>query len=84
MAATKSCRYVLCRISEEASVNRRRYFLVTAVIFSVVGLVHLVRIVFELEAAIGGWSVPMWVSWLALAVSPVFAYYGFTHARSDR
>ena len=64
--------------------NRRRYFLVTAVIFSVVALVHLVRIVFEWEAAIGGWSVPMWVSWLALVVSPVFAYYGFKHGSADR
>ena len=64
--------------------TRRRYFLVTAVIFSVVGLVHLVRIAFELEAEIGGWSVPMWVSWLALAVSPVFAYYGFKHGSDDR
>ena len=64
--------------------TRRRYFVVTAVIFSVVGLVHLARIAFELEADIGGWSVPMWVSWLALAVSPVFAYYGFKHGSDDR
>ena len=64
--------------------NRRSYFLVTAVVFSVVGLVHLLRIVLGWDAVIGGWSVPMWLSWLGLVVSAVFAYYGFTHGRADR
>jgi uncharacterized membrane protein len=65
-------------------VTRRHYFLVTAVVFAVIGLVHLVRIVLEWDAAIGGWSVPMWPSWLALVVSTVFAYYGFKHGSADR
>jgi len=61
--------------------NRNAYFFLTAIIFSVVGFVHLVRIVLEWDAAIGGWSVPMWVSWLALVVSAALAYFGFGHAR---
>ena len=61
--------------------NRNAYFFLTAMIFSVVGFVHLVRIVLAWDAAIGGWSVPMWVSWLALVVSAALAYFGFGHAR---
>ena len=64
--------------------SRKSYFFVTAIVFSVVGLVHLLRIILGWEAAIGGWSVPIWLSWLALIVSAVLAYFGFTHAKSDR
>ena len=64
--------------------NRKSYFLITAIVFAVVGLVHLLRIILGWEAAIGGWTVPMWVSWLGLIVGAVLAYFGFTHARSDR
>ena len=64
--------------------SRKVYCIATAIILSVVGLVHLLRIVLGWEAAIGGWNVPMWASWLGLIVGGVLAYYGFTHARSDR
>ena len=64
--------------------NRRSYCLATAIVFLVVGVVHLLRIVLGWEAAIGGWAVPMWVSWLALIASAVLAYFGFTHARAER
>ncbi len=64
--------------------NRKSYLLATAIVFSVIGLIHLLRIILGWEAAIAGWTVPMWLSWLALIVSAAFAYFGFTHARSDR
>ncbi len=64
--------------------TRKSYLFITAIVFFVVGLVHLLRIVLGWEAAIGGWAVPMWLSWLALIASAVLAYFGFTHARSDR
>ena len=64
--------------------NRKNYFLITALVFAVVGLVHLLRIILGWEAVIGGWTVPMWISWLALIASAVLAYSGFTFARSNR
>ena len=45
--------------------SRRAYLLTTAVIFALIALLHLVRIVFGWSAVIGGWSVPMWLSWVA-------------------
>jgi drug/metabolite transporter (DMT)-like permease len=54
--------------------------LVTAVIFSLVALLHLVRIIFGWSAVIGGWSVPMWLSWVALIVTGALAYFGFSLA----
>ena len=64
--------------------SRKSYLLITAIVFSIVGVVHLLRIVRGWEIAIGGWTVPMWVSWLGLIVSAVLAYFGFTHARSGK
>jgi hypothetical protein len=63
--------------------NRKSYFVITAIVFSVIGLVHVLRIVLGWAATIGGWSVPMWPSWLALIVSAVFAYYGFAYGRAN-
>ncbi len=57
--------------------NTKNYFLVTALIFSVIGVLHLLRIVYVWEAAIGGWMLPMWLSWIALAVAGWLAYHGF-------
>jgi hypothetical protein len=64
--------------------NRKSYLLATAIVFSVIGVIHLLRIILGWEAVIGGWTVPMWPSWLALIVSAAFAHFGFTYARSDR
>jgi hypothetical protein len=59
---------------------RRAYLLVTAVIFSLVALLHLARIGFGWSAVLAGWSVPMWLSWIALVVAGVLAYSGFSLA----
>jgi hypothetical protein len=63
--------------------SRRAYLLVSAVIFSLVALLHLARIVFGWSAVIGGWSVPMWLSWVAIIVAGALAYFGFSLARQS-
>jgi hypothetical protein len=57
--------------------TRKTYFLATALLFSIICLVQLARIVFGWEAVIGGWSVPMWVSWIAVIVTAALAYFGY-------
>ena len=64
--------------------NRRSYFFVTAVVFSVIGLLHLLRIVVGWEAIAGGWSIPMWLSWVAMIVAAVLAVQGFAHGWRTR
>jgi hypothetical protein len=61
--------------------SRRAYLLVSAAIFSLVALLHLARVVLGWSAVIGGWSVPMWLSWVALMVTGALAYFGFSLAR---
>jgi hypothetical protein len=61
--------------------SRRAYLLATAIVFLLVALLHLARIVFGWSAVIGGWSVPMWMSWVALVVSGALTCFGFSLAR---
>lgn len=61
--------------------SRKKYCLVTAIIFAVIALLHLARLGFGWTAVLGGWSVPMWLSWLALAISAFLAWTGFRLSR---
>ena len=61
--------------------NRNTYLKVTATLFLAVAIAHLLRIIFGWSAEIGGWSIPLWVSWLALIASGALAYFGFTQKR---
>ena len=45
-------------------------------IFAMVALFHLVRIFAEWTIIIGDWSIPMWVSWIALVVAGGLALLG--------
>jgi hypothetical protein len=61
--------------------NQKTFSIVAGVIFAVVALVHLVRIYMDWPIVIGDWSVPMWLSWIALVVAGGLAYLGLRPAR---
>jgi len=54
--------------------------IVTATLFLVVAIIHLLRIIFGWSVEIGGLSIPFWASWLAF-LWPALAYLGFTQSR---
>jgi hypothetical protein len=56
--------------------DAKTFSLVAGVIFAVVALFHLVRIFEEWPVAIGDWSVPKSVSWVALIVAGGLALLG--------
>jgi uncharacterized protein involved in cysteine biosynthesis len=58
--------------------NRKIYMTVTATLFLVVAIMHLLRIIFGWQVEIGGLSIPFWVSWLGVLVAGALAYLGFT------
>jgi hypothetical protein len=63
--------------------SRRAYLLTSAISFSLVALLHLARIAFGWSASVGDWSVPMWLSWIALTVTAALAYFGFSLSRQS-
>jgi hypothetical protein len=54
---------------------------VTATLFLVVAIAHLLRIILGWHVEIGGLSIPFWVSWLAVLVTGALAYLGFRQKR---
>jgi len=55
--------------------------MVTAVLFLVVEIAHLLRIILGWQVEIGSLGIPVWVSWLAMVVASALAYFGFTQRR---
>ena len=49
--------------------DQKTFSLVAGVIFAMVALFHLMRIFAEWTVIIRDWSIPMWVSWIALVVA---------------
>ena len=56
--------------------DAKTFSLVAGVIFAVVALFHLVWIFLEWTVTIGYWSIPMWVSWIALVLAGGLALLG--------
>ena len=57
--------------------DQRTYNMVTAVLFAIIAVLHLVRIIFGWPARIGGLDIPLWESWLAVIITGGLAYFGF-------
>jgi uncharacterized membrane protein len=56
--------------------NQRSFSLVAGIIFTLIAILHLLRIIYSWEAVIAGWAVPQWVSWVALVISGYLGYEG--------
>ena len=57
--------------------NQKTFVVTAGVVFSLVAVLHALRLLLGWDAVIGGWHVPMWLSWLALAVAGYLAYTAF-------
>lgn len=66
---------------EAGQMNQKTFMVTIGVVCSLIAVLHGLRILLGWEAVIGGWSVPVWISWVAVAVFAYFAYTAFT-ARS--
>jgi hypothetical protein len=60
----------------------RLFSLVAGIIFSLVALLHALRLLRGWHVVIGDLSVPVWLSWLGLVIAGYLAYQGFRSSRS--
>jgi hypothetical protein len=44
-------------------------------VFTGIGLLHFARIYYDWSAIIGGWTVPMWLSWIAVMACGALSYF---------
>lgn len=61
--------------------TKKNFIYVASVVFTVLAVLHVLRIVNGWEAVIGGWEVPMGVSWAAIIVGAYLAWQGFSLSR---
>lgn len=64
--------------------TQRTFNVMAGVVFSLVALLHALRLFFGWSAAIGGWVVPVWFSVVALFAAASLAYVAFTLQRHAR
>jgi hypothetical protein len=63
--------------------DRKTFCMLAGIIFTLVALFHLVRILEDWSLIIGDWSVPKWVSWVALIVAGGLAILGFRFTANE-
>src|SRR6266436_9347943 len=81
LVAVSYCQGCWARGGRVGRLNRKTYMMVTATLFLVVAIVHLLRIIFGWSVEIGGLSIPFWASWVGVLVAGALAYIGFTQRR---
>jgi ABC-type enterochelin transport system permease subunit len=57
--------------------HEQKYLLISATIFALVALLHVVRLVTNLPVQFGTISFPMWGSWLGSIVAAVLSIWAF-------
>jgi hypothetical protein len=61
--------------------NTKSYLIVSTLIFTLVAVMHLIRLTLGWSVVLGMTSIPLWVSVLALLVSAGIAFWGLTLMR---
>jgi anti-anti-sigma factor len=69
-------------IFSEVKMTQRTFSLVTAVLFFLIALLHAVRLLRGWQVIIEGVVVPIWLSWIGLAIAAYLANQGFQLART--
>ncbi len=57
--------------------SEKNYLLISAIIFSLVALVHLGRLFTHWSFQIGTMTVPLWGSWLAVLIGATLSIWAF-------
>ena len=57
--------------------SKKNYLLISAIIFSLVALGHLVRLFTHWSFQIGTMTVPLWGSWLAVLIGATLSIWAF-------
>ena len=56
--------------------NNNTYRKTAGTVFTVIAVLHALRILYGWEAMIGGWSVPMWLSWASIVFAGWLSWSG--------
>lgn len=71
-------------IGKTPTLRTRSYFTLVGIILGVVALAHLLRLFTSADVVVLGWTVPLWLSWIGVAVAAYLSYMSFRLAMSFR
>ncbi len=54
----------------------KSYCLVSALLFGLVAIAHLLRVIYRWPIAVEAWSIPLWISWVAVPVAVALSIWG--------
>ena len=57
--------------------DKTNFVRVATVLFTILGVAHLVRAILNLPVEIGGWYVPVPLSWIAAGILAVLSFIGY-------
>ena len=63
--------------------NSKNYCIVSGIIFTLVAVLHGLRLALGWSALIGSWSMPMWLSGVGLVIAGFLAYSAFNLGRKS-
>lgn len=64
-------------IGKIPALRERGYFLVAGSVFALVSVAHLARVFANADLVIADWTLPIWLSWVGIAVTAYLAYMSF-------
>jgi hypothetical protein len=70
---------VLCAFVQEREsiMSLKPYLIVSAAIFGVVALGHVLRLAYAIPVLLGTWNVPLWLSGFGMLVGGALCIWGF-------
>ncbi|MGH9021478.1 MAG: hypothetical protein ACRDV0_10805 [Acidimicrobiales bacterium] len=66
------------------SPSERTLLILSGILFLVVALLHLARLAFGLDLALGTFEIPLWLSWVGVIVTGYLSYASFHFAAMRR
>ena len=70
-------------VGPEVEMTQRTFSLITAVLFFLIAILHALRLLHAWQVTIGDVVVPLWVSWIGLAIAVYLGSQGFRLARTE-
>ncbi len=62
--------------------TEKLYLIISSVIFALIGLLHLLRIIFQWPAIVGAWTVPFVLSVGAIIIAGILTVWAFRLSRT--
>ncbi len=62
------------------SIHQKTFFLIVGVLLGIVAILHFLRLIFGIDINLGGWNMPIWLSWIGTIVTGYLSYISFHFA----